>query len=81
MSTTEGRRRAGKSATAISVGGSRVGAAEFSHPPESTQERPLFRLILRPQPRVDGERALRALLKTALRKFGMRCLSVERVRP
>jgi hypothetical protein len=85
----KGSRRAGKSAAAISVGGSRVDAYEISHQRQTTQEprrqaaseRPLFRLVLRPQPRVDGERALRALLKTALRRFGLRCISAERVRP
>jgi hypothetical protein len=90
MSRKNGSRRAGKSATALSEAVT-ITAAEDNRPPESTQEhrrqaspsannRPLFRLVLRPQPRIDGERALRALLKTALRRFGLRCLSVERVR-
>ena len=41
--------------------------------------RPVYRILLRAEPGVDAERALRALLKTALRRFGLRCLSVEEV--
>jgi hypothetical protein len=38
--------------------------------------RPVFVLRLRPEPGViDPARALRALLKTALRRFGLRCMS------
>jgi hypothetical protein len=40
-------------------------------------QRPTYRVLLRPEPRVDGERALRALLKFALRRFGLRCISAE----
>jgi hypothetical protein len=38
-----------------------------------------FTLTLRVLPGVDGTRALRALLKTALRKFGLRCVSAEEI--
>jgi hypothetical protein len=44
-------------------------------------ERPLFELVLRPEPRVNSERALRALLKYVLRSHGLRCISIKRVRP
>jgi hypothetical protein len=40
-------------------------------------DRPTFVLYLRPEKGIDGVRALRALLKFALRKFGLRALSVE----
>ena len=65
-------------------------APEITRPAESAQascrrsqasERPTFRLVLRPEPRTDGERALRALLKAALRRYGLKCLSVEKVPP
>jgi hypothetical protein len=38
-------------------------------------DRPVFTLQFRPEPRVDPFRALRGLLKLALRKFGLRCVS------
>jgi hypothetical protein len=44
------------------------------------KQRPIYRLLLRPEPRVDAERALRALLKIALRRLGLRCVSVEELR-
>jgi hypothetical protein len=40
-------------------------------------ERPIFRLRLQPLPRVDAVKALRAALKTLLRRHQLRCLSVE----
>jgi len=43
------------------------------------KQRPTYRVLLRPEPRVDGERALRALLKFALRRLGLRCISIEQV--
>lgn len=42
--------------------------------------RPVYRLRFRAEPRVDEVRALRALLKVALRRFGLQCLSIERDR-
>jgi hypothetical protein len=43
-------------------------------------ERPLFRLLLRPEPGVvEPERALRRALKILLRRR-LKCLAVERVR-
>jgi hypothetical protein len=48
-------------------------------PPPSP--RPTFRLLLRAERGVDGVRALRSLLKVMLRRFGLRCISVEEVRP
>jgi hypothetical protein len=38
---------------------------------------PVFLVRLRPLPGVDAVRALRAALKTLLRKYGLRCESVE----
>lgn len=38
-----------------------------------------FILVLQPTPGVEPIRALRALLKVALRRFGLRCESVEEV--
>jgi hypothetical protein len=41
----------------------------------------VFRLLVRPEPGVvDGDRALRRLLKIALRKLGLRCIAIEQVR-
>lgn len=39
--------------------------------------RPLIILRLRPLPGVDATRALRALLKIVLRRFGLRAVSVK----
>jgi hypothetical protein len=50
-------------------------------PAPKANERPLYRLTLRPEPHIDGERALQVLLKIALRKCGLRCISVEQVQP
>jgi len=45
-------------------------------------ERPTFTVRLRPErPGVDPTRALRALLKVALRRFGLRALSVDEDKP
>jgi hypothetical protein len=43
-------------------------------------ERPHFVLVLRPEPGVDGTRALRRFLKVALRSFGLHCIRAEEVR-
>jgi hypothetical protein len=45
--------------------------------PEKSERRPIFVLRLRPLPGVDAVRALRAALKTLLRRFGLHALSVE----
>lgn len=42
--------------------------------------RPTFALRLRPEPNVDPIRALRALLKIALRRLGLRCVEVREER-
>jgi hypothetical protein len=48
----------------------------------TVRERPTFIVELRPEPKVDDPvRALRALLKTALRRFKLRCVSVEEKQP
>ena len=56
-----------------------------TNPVRSTRatERPHFVLVLRPEPGVDGTRALRALrglLKIALRSFRLRCIAANEVR-
>jgi hypothetical protein len=38
--------------------------------------RPTFIIHLRPEPRIDAIKAVRWLLKTALRRFGLRCTSI-----
>jgi hypothetical protein len=38
--------------------------------------RPLFVVSLRPEPGVDGLRALRAALRTLLRRHGLRCVRI-----
>ena len=45
---------------------------------DKAANRPVYQLLLRPEPGVDDIRAVRALLKTALRRFGLRCVSIER---
>jgi hypothetical protein len=45
----------------------------------SKVDRPIYELHLRPEPGVDAIRALRALLKVALRQFGMKCIGCEEV--
>ena len=49
-------------------------------PEPTTGERPVYRLLLKPKPGVDGVHALRALLKLALQRLGLRCVSIEEVR-
>jgi hypothetical protein len=39
--------------------------------------RPIFTLTFRPEPGVDAIRALRALLKAALRKYGLKCVAAN----
>jgi hypothetical protein len=46
---------------------------------KSANERPVFKLLLMPKAGVDAEKALRKLLKFALRHCQLRCVSVERV--
>jgi hypothetical protein len=47
-------------------------------PAAKANERPTYRLLLRPEPTCDDPtRALRALLKLALRKWGLRAVSVS----
>jgi hypothetical protein len=42
-------------------------------------ERPVYELLLRPKAGVDVEKALRRLLKFALRHCQLVCVSIERV--
>lgn len=56
----------------------------FSDVPEivtPTEERPVFTLRLRAEPGVNPIRALRQALKTALRRFGFRCVEIRRDPP
>jgi hypothetical protein len=41
------------------------------------KERLTYRVTFRPEPGVDGIRALRALLKSSLRRFGLRCIQAD----
>jgi hypothetical protein len=43
----------------------------------SDQRRPIYTVRLRAEPDVDAIKALRAFLKTALRRLGLRALSVD----
>jgi hypothetical protein len=45
----------------------------------SKVDRPIYELHLRPEPGVDAILALRALLKVALRQFGMKCIGCEEI--
>jgi hypothetical protein len=38
-------------------------------------------LRLRPEPGTDPDKAIRGLLKMALRRFGLRCIGLEREDP
>jgi hypothetical protein len=40
-------------------------------------QQPVFVVALRAQANVDGYRAMRALLKSALRKHGLRCIAIR----
>jgi hypothetical protein len=40
-------------------------------------ERPIYRLRLQPLPRVDAVKMLRMALKALLRRYQLKCLSVE----
>jgi hypothetical protein len=44
---------------------------------QPAKERPLFTQQLCAEPGVDAIRALRAALKSMLRKYGLRCVSVH----
>ena len=46
-------------------------------PASRKHERPVFVLALRPEPRVDGIRALRGALKVLKRRFGLRAVTVR----
>jgi len=41
----------------------------------ASSDRPTFTLTFRAEPGIDAIKAVRALLKSALRRYGMRCLS------
>lgn len=45
----------------------------------AANERPTFKLTLRAEPGVDATRALRHVLKFALRRCRLRCVAVEEV--
>jgi hypothetical protein len=61
----------------MSASPGRMPAARRSPDMVPAKERPVFVVKLRPEPHVDGVRALRALLKTSLRRFGLRCVAAE----
>jgi hypothetical protein len=39
--------------------------------------RPVYTIRLRPEPGIDAVRSLRALLKAALRRYGLRCTDIR----
>ena len=41
------------------------------------KDRPTFTITLRPEPGVDPIHALRAVLKSLLRRYGLRCISAH----
>jgi hypothetical protein len=45
----------------------------------TTNDRPTFIIELRPEPGVNPIRALRLLLKTASRRYGLRCVNAKDV--
>jgi hypothetical protein len=48
---------------------------------QSDSRRPIYTIELKPEPGVENPtRSLKALLKTALRRFGLRAVSVEEAR-
>jgi len=49
----------------------------ISHPHHRQDPRPTYALTLRAEPGVDAVRALRAVLKNMLRRYGLRCLSAH----
>jgi hypothetical protein len=40
-------------------------------------ERPIFEVRFRPEPEIDGPRALKSLMKFALRKYGLRVVTAR----
>ena len=40
-------------------------------------DRPTYIVHLRPEPRTDGIRSLKAFLKTALRRYRLRCVAIS----
>jgi hypothetical protein len=54
-----------------------VGHDDPLHSDHSRQVQATFVLRLRAEPGVDAIRALRALLKVALRRHGLRCTSIK----
>jgi hypothetical protein len=47
------------------------------HQSSPAADRPIYTLRLRPEPDVDAIHALRAVLKSLLRRHGLRCLAVS----
>jgi|GEM_PF-6551884 len=57
----------------------RFSDAPHDHP--SAADRPVYKLSVRGEPGVDEIRALRWLLKSMLRRFGLRCIDIRRDPP
>ena len=45
------------------------------------RERGLFLLTLRPEPGVDPIKALRHVLKNLLRRYGLKCVDLQELKP
>jgi hypothetical protein len=62
-------------------GGTAVSREELEPVDNHREERPTYLLELRPERGVDGDYALKRLLKAALRQFGLRCIAYRKRRP
>jgi hypothetical protein len=47
----------------------------------TSTERTVYIITFRPEPGIDGLRAVRALLKLALRALGLRCIRINNAMP
>lgn len=50
---------------------------DIAPPSPRAAERPAYVVTLRPEPGVNDTRAMRAFLKAALRRFGLRCIGIS----
>ena len=63
------------------LGGSIGSSATLDKAKNQPARPPLYVIHLQPEPGVDPIRAIRHILKRALRSYGLRCISLEEVRP
>ena len=55
--------------------------SDWRPPRPKAVERPVYKLSVRGEPGIDEVKALRFLLKSMLRRFGLRCVSIRREPP